>query len=534
MLLTEFIDLLDKIENESSTNKKIEIIKPHITDPFFLSLLTMPAINIGDKTILKVLAKHTGHDINDITTEYILNRRVSDVVEITLNSKRTTSLSDFFKIKGVEKDSERKEKVTILQVYSILTELATVTGFSKQSSLLHTLFNMSNSSQVINIISGDRALGIKENNIFKALPGKTSDIAKAYAMCNNWFLLCSSIENLSEIKPMLFTPITSQLCETQSLEGFTVKKPVAVDTKYDGVRLQVHCRDNRIEIYTRRLENKTQSMPDFIESISEWVALNKNFSGIFDMELLPHVTKEGKFVRLDQEAVMTRLGKHNIHYKMKEVQLDARIFDVMVLNDEILIEKSFKERRKVMEGFEYTNDIKLSHVEVVKTTEEFRKVFFEITKQEEGVVIKPSRSKYIPGNRGVWEKIKPLLPTFDLVITKAFYGKNKNAGFYSSFEVSAMRSNGELRGVGKVGIGFSEKDMEELTDKINAQLINRVPTLEYVEIEKPDILIEVACEKVNLIRGHISMDFARKVSIRTDKNDVTTFEEMKKFVRSAE
>ena len=534
MLLTEFIDLLNEIENESSTNKKIEIIKPHITNPFLLSLLTMPAINVGDKTILKVLAKHTGHDINDVTAEYIFNGRVSDVVEIMLTSKRTTSLGDFFKMKGVEKDSERKEKITIIQVYSLLTELATVTGFNKQSALLYTLFNMSNSSQVINIITGDRALGIKENNIFKALPGKTSDIAKAYAMCNNWFLLCSSIENLSEIKPMLFTPITSQLCESQPFDKFVVKKPVAVDTKYDGVRIQVHCRDNRIELYTRRLENKTHSMPDFIGSTSEWCALNDNMSGIFDMELLPHATKGGQFVRLDQEAVMTRLGKHNIHQKMKEVQLDARIFDIMVLNDEILIDKTFSERRKIIEGFEYTDDIRLSHMETVKTTEEFRKVFFEITKQDEGVVTKPSKSKYIPGNRGVWEKIKPLLPTFDLVITKAFYGKNKNAGLYSSFEVSALRSNGELRGIGKVGIGFSEKEMEKLTDEINSQLINRIPTLEYVEIENPDILIEVACEKVNLIRGHISMDFARKVSIRTDKNDVTTIEEMKKFVRTAE
>ena len=532
MFLTHFIELLNEIENESSTNKKIEIIKPHITNPFLLSLLTMPAINIGDKTILKVLAKHTGYDINDVTAEYIFNGRVSDVVEIMLTSKRTTSISDFFKMKGNETISEKKDKVTIIQVYSLLNELATVTGFNKQSALLHDLFNMNNSSQVINIITGDRALGIKENNIFKALPGNTNDIAKAYAMCNNWFLLCSSIENLSEIKPMLFTPITSQLCESQVLADYTIKKPIAIDTKYDGVRIQAHCRDGRIEIYTRRLENKTHSMPDFIESVSEWCVLNNNVSGIFDMELLPHAIKGGQFVRLDQEAVMTRLGKHNIHQKMKEVQLDARIFDIMVLNDEILIDKSFKKRRKIIEGFEYTGDIKLSHMEVVKTTEEFRELFFEITKQEEGVVAKPSDSKYIPGNRGIWHKLKPLLPTFDFLITKAFYGKGKNAGLFSSFEVSALRSNGELRAIGNVGTGFSEKEMGILTDKINDQLISRIPTSEFVEINNPDILIEVACEKVNLIRGHISMDFARKVSIRTDKKDVTTIEEMKKFVRN--
>lgn len=534
MLLTEFVSLLNEIENESSTNKKIEIIKPHVTDPFLLTLLTMPPINVGDKTILKTLAKHTGYDIADVTAEYILDGRISNVVEIMLTSNRVTTLSNFFNIKGQEKDSTIKENVTIIQVYALLMELATVAGFNKQSALLHDLFNMSNSSQVINIITGDRALGIKENNIFKALPGRTSDIAKAYAMCNNWFLLCSSIEDLSEIKPMIFTPITSQLCETQPFENFTVKKTVAIDTKYDGVRIQVHCKNGKIEVYTRRLENKTQSMPDFIGSVSEWGILNKDFNGIFDMELLPHVTKNGQFVRLDQEAVITRLGKHNIHQKMKDVQLDARIFDIMVMNDEILIDKPFTERRKILENFEYTDNIKLTHMQLAKTTEEFKELFYEITKQYEGVVIKPPNSKYIPGNRGVWEKIKPILPTFDFLITKAFYGKGKNAGLYSSFEVSALRSNGELRGIGNVGIGFSEKEMEKLTDEINSQPIDRIPTSEFVEIKNPNILIEVACEKVNLIRGHISMDFARKVSIRTDKSDVTTIEEMKKFVRKVE
>ena len=534
MLLTEFVNLINEIENESSTNKKIEILKPHITNPFLLTLLTMPPINVGDKTILKTLAKHSGHDIADVTEEYILDGRVSNVVEIMLTSRRTTTLGNFFSIKGQEKDNTVKDNVTIIQVYALLMELAGVTGFNKQSALLHTLFNMSDSSQVINIITGDRAIGIKENNIFKALPGKTSDVAKAYAMCNNWFLLCSSIEDLSEIKPMLFTPITSQLCEAQPFEGYTIKKTVAIDTKYDGVRIQVHFKNGKVEIYTRRLENKTQSMPDFIGSVSEWGALNKDFNGIFDMELLPHVTKNGQFIRLDQEAVMTRLGKHNIHQKMKEVQLDARIFDVMILNDEILIDKSFTKRRKILEGFEYTDNIKLTHMQLAKTTKEFKELFYEITKQHEGVVIKHPESKYIPGNRGEWKKAKPLLPTFDFIITKAFYGKGKNAGLFSSFEVSALRSNGELRAIGNVGIGFSDKEMEMLTKKINSQRIDRIPTSEFVEIENPDILIEVACEKVNLIRGHISMDFARKVSIRTDKNDVTTIEEMKKFVRKVE
>lgn len=528
MLLTEFVDLLNEIENEPSTNKKIKLIKPHITNPFLLTLLTMPAINVGDKTILKTLAKHTGYDIKEVQAEYIFDGRVSTVVEIMLGSRRTTELGHFFKIKSPNKNSDEKENVDLIQVYALIMELSNVTGFSKQSALLHTLFNMSNSSQVINIITGDRPIGIKKKNIFKALPGKTSEIAKAYALCNNWFLLCSSIEKLSEIEPLLFTPISSQLCQSQPIDDYKIKSPVVIDTKYDGVRIQVHCKEDRVEIYTRMLENKTLSMPDFIKSIQEWRSLNIDFSGIFDMELLPHTTKNGQFIRLDQEAVITRMGKHNIHQKMKEVQLDARIFDIMMLNGEVLIDKPYYKRRDIIKNFEYTRDIKLTDIKLITSDKEFKEVFFDVTKHHEGVVVKLPESKYIPGDKGSWLKIKPLLPTFDFIITKAFYGKGKNAGLYSSFEISALLSNGELRAIGKVGIGFSDGDMEKLADEINSQAVDRM--LDHVEIANPRMIVEVACEKVNLIRGHVSLDFARKISIRTDKDDITTIEELKKFV----
>lgn len=524
MILDHFIDLLNKIENEPSTNKKIELIKPHITNPFLLSLLTMPAINVGNQTILKTLAAHTGHNIVDIKAEYILDGRISDVVEKMLFNTKTTTLSNFFKMK-----EEKKEDVNIIQIYSLLKELASVSGFSKQSAILHELFHMNTSAQVINIITGDRAIGIKKNNIFKALPGNTNDIAKAYALCNNWFLLCSSLDDLSEIKATMFMPISSQLCQSCSIDTIKIDKPIALEDKHDGVRIQVHTESDRIEIYTRGLENKTLSMPDFVESNNQWLTLNNSMTGIFDMELLPHTVENGQFIRLEQESVITRLGKHNIHQKMKEVQLDARIFDVMMLNGEILIDKPYTERRKILENFKYGHNIKLAEMVIVNSIEEFKDRFFKVTKEREGVVKKPLKSKYVPGNRGLWEKIKPLLPTFDLIITKAFYGKNKNAGLYSSFELSAMRNDGDLRAIGKVGIGFSDIEMERLTDDINSQKIGR--TTEYVELLNPSIILEIACEKVNLIRGHVSMDFARKISIRTDKKEITTTDEMKRFVR---
>jgi len=528
MLLSQFIDILNHLEIEPSANKKIKIIEPYITDPIFLSLLTMPALNVGEKTILRTLAKHTGHDLTEVQTEYIFSGRVSTVVETMLNSRRTVSLGHFFKLNDYERTEERDVKIS--QVYAILMELANVTGFNKQGALLHDLFNLSNSSQVINIITRDKALGIQNRNIFKALPGNTEAIAKAYAICNNWFILSSNLDHLSKIEPMLFRPVSAHLCQSYLFEEFEVKKPIITETKYDGARIQVHSHFGRTEVYTRKLENKTLSMPDFIKSLTEWFELN-SIIGIFDLELLPHTTVNGQFMRLDQEAVMTRMGKHDIHKKMKDVQLDARLLDVLMIDNKIVIDKSYTKRRKIMEGLKYTDNIKLVESTKVTTTSQFKDLFYETVKQHEGVVIKPTNSKYIPGDRGVWLKIKPLIPSFDLVISKAFYGKGKNAGLYSSFEVSATLYNGDLRAVGSVGIGFTEKDMEKITHEINSQTVEKTP--DCVEIAEPNIIIEVACEKVNLIRGHVSMDFARKMSIRTDKNDITTIEEMKKFVRKA-
>ena len=526
MLLSRFIDVLNHLEIEPSTNKKIKIIEPYIKDPVFLSLLTMPKLNVGEKTIFKTLSKHTGHDMVEIQTEFIFSGKISSVVESMLNSRKLVSLCHFFKFKNHERTEEKD--VNISQVYAVLIELGNTSGYNKQGVLLHQLFNLSNSSQIINIITRDKALGIQNRNIFKALPGDTKTIARAYAICNNWFILSSNLEKLSEIKPMLFRPVSAHLCQSQLLEEFEVTKPIIAETKYDGARIQVHSHFGRTEVYTRKLENRTLSMPDFIKSLTEWFQLN-DIIGIFDLELLPHTTINGKFKRLDQEAVMTRMGIHDIHNKMKDVQLDARLLDILMLDNVILIDKSYSKRRKIMEGLKYTDDIKLVKSTIVKTTSEFKDLFFDTVKLHEGVVVKPADSKYIPGNRELWLKIKPVLPSFDLIIRKAFYGKGKNVGLYSSFEVCATLYNGDLRAIGNVGIGFTEEDMKKITQEINSQPIEKTP--DYVEIINPSIIIEVACEKVNLIRGHVSMDFARKMTIRRDKNEITTLEEMKKLVR---
>ena len=65
------------------------------------------------------------------------------------------------------------------------------------------------------------------------------------------------------VKPML-----AQLAPP--LEEIIPEMGMAIcDTKYDGIRLQVHRSNDEIKIFTRRLENITHALPEIVELFDE-------------------------------------------------------------------------------------------------------------------------------------------------------------------------------------------------------------------------------------------------------------------------
>ena len=80
--------------------------------------------------------------------------------------------------------------------------------------------------------------------------------------------------------------------------------------------------------------------------------------------------------------------------------------------------------------------------------------------------------RLVPGRRAEnWMKLKPAFETLDVVITGGIWGSGRRKGLLSSLIV-AVRDREEFKTVGKVGTGFSEETLRELTARLEPNVIS--------------------------------------------------------------
>ncbi|HEX2640988.1 MAG TPA: ATP-dependent DNA ligase, partial [Pyrinomonadaceae bacterium] len=299
----------------------------------------------------------------------------------------------------------------------------------------------------------------------------------------------------------------------------TSKKHWILETKYDGVRLQIHVRKRPFEVklYSRRLNDDTAAMPDVVVAIKEsWTGGDAIIEGeavAFD----PTMKK-----RLPFQAVLQRSGrKHGIEEIIKEIPLVLFLFDVIYDNGENLMNAAQADRReRLAKLFKPTARVQLTESLVTNKRIDMDTFFQSAVKAgQEGIMVKDPDGTYVPGRRTEnWMKLKPAFETLDVVIVGGIWGSGRRKGLLSSLIVAVQGSKGELLTVGKVGTGFSESILNDLTLRLQKRIItNRGHT---VEIE-PEIVIEVDfqdIQKTNRYGSGYALRIPRFKRERTDKS----------------
>jgi DNA ligase-1 len=114
-------------------------------------------------------------------------------------------------------------------------------------------------------------------------------------------------------------------------------------------------------------------------------------------------------------------------------------------------------------------------------------------------------------------KIKPAFETLDVVITGGIWGSGRRRGLLSSLIV-AVTSRGGFKTVGKVGTGFSEEALRELTARLSPSVI--ATRGRDVEIE-PSVVIEVDFQDIQKTARYASgyaLRIPRFKRVRDDKS----------------
>lgn len=343
------------------------------------------------------------------------------------------------------------------------------------------------------------------------------------------------LEGLRNVKLILGRPLRPMLAhkvETIKEAFDAVGRPAKIEYKYDGFRLQIHKKGDKIWLFTRRLDDVTEQFPDVVQYVRECV---KAEEVIIDTETVGIDKNTGKF--LPFQRISRRIKrKYDIYQMMREIPVVVFVFDIIYINGENLIFKPLKERWKILKKIieEKEGEIKLAESIITNSDEEADKFYQEaISKGLEGVMFKNLNAIYKPGQRvGTWIKLKPIMETLDLVIIGGEWGEGKRAKQFGSFLLACKEPyTGRYLTVGKMGTGMTEEQLYELTERLKPLIIREEGKTVWF---KPELVVEVAYEEIQespKYESGFALRFPRLVRIREDRSpeEIDTLDRIKRL-----
>ena len=284
---------------------------------------------------------------------------------------------------------------------------------------------------------------------------------------------------------------------------------VSIDTKLDGIRIQVHKDGDDVVIATRSLDVITDRLPEVVEVVRALPASRL----VLDGEALA-LAEDGRPRPFQETASRTAMDGG--------VKVTPYFFDLLHLDGTNLLDRPGTERWSALADL-----VPAEHRTPSVTTsdpaeaEEFVQKALELG--HEGVVVKSVDAPYDAGRRGsAWVKVKPV-HTLDLVVLAVEWGSGRREGWLSNIHLGARADNGD----GFVMLGKTFKGM---TDEMLAWQTERFTDLavdpdsikdHYVVPVRPEQVVEIALDGIQRSTrypGGIALRFARVVRYRDDKS----------------
>jgi bifunctional non-homologous end joining protein LigD len=233
----------------------------------------------------------------------------------------------------------------------------------------------------------------------------------------------------------------------------------AVEVKWDGVRAIAYCRPGRIELQSRNLNDVTAQYPE-VRGLSRQLGAR---DVVLDGELVAF-DGEGRpsFERLQQRIHQT--SESVVRRRIKSHPVTYVIFDLLYLEGRDLTSEPYSHRRELLEGLKLTG----GSWQTPANSTGHAKALLEASAEQklEGIVLKRLDSRYAPGKRnGSWLKVKNI-GRQEFVIGGWQEGEGRRRNRLGSILLGYYDEQGDLRYAGKVGTGFSDRDLDELLGRL--------------------------------------------------------------------
>uniref|UniRef100_UPI003FA5BD71 ATP-dependent DNA ligase n=1 Tax=Methanococcoides sp. TaxID=1966350 RepID=UPI003FA5BD71 len=287
----EFADVCKQIEHISSSLEMTDVVSdmlksvsteelPVVTH--FVMGDVFPAwsveqLGVGTSLLYGALSRSSGLSLKDIED---LVRSTGDIGETAVAAlgKQKKNQSTFSAFMGEE------PSISIMDVFGRFLDISRSSGAGSQSNKMRNLQFLFNSSSpeearyLARLAIEDLRIGVGEgivrDAISKAFDVPAGEIERGFMVTNDLGLVAvaakeGGIEEISKLRMELDRPIKMMLAQvTPSIEA-AIKDlgMLAVEWKFDGARVQIHKNGDSVNIFSRRLENVTLSLPDLVEAV---------------------------------------------------------------------------------------------------------------------------------------------------------------------------------------------------------------------------------------------------------------------------
>ncbi len=523
------IDILSELFKHTKTEEidKVMYMLQGRVAPFFEPV----EIGIADKTAASALAEAFSSDKESVLKEYSRKGDLGIVAQ---------ELSD--------KQKVISKKLTVEEVFNILTQIAKTSGegtVEKRINLYKNLVEKMDSVSVkhfVRIVLGKTRLGIGDPTILDSLAlailgdrTKRKLLEKAYNETSDLgligkTLLEKGLKGVGKLTVTVGRPIRSELCERlpnpeKVFEKMTMKESesqsgkeskyvrgVHATMKYDGFRVQIHKNDEKIEMFSRNLEDMTHMFPELITGTLKQI---KAKTVILDTEALAYMPESEEFLPFQETTKRRR--KHNIEEVAKTLPLKAFVFDILYIDGKSLIDMPLTQRMEVLKKSLRYDSGQVGYDTLIPATgsilrepQELQVMLDDaISKGLEGVVVKRVDSVYEAGGRNFnWVKLKrhssgELNDTIDCVILGYIYGKGKRTAFGAGALLVGIydKEKDEFVSVSRIGTGLTDEEWRSIKEKSKGLELTHKPARVNSFITpsvwvKPEIVIEVLADEI--------------------------------------
>lgn len=516
-------------------------------------------LGIADKIVIKTLSHSSQVSVNKIVKEY---NSIGDLGEVAYKflTERT-------------QDTLFAEALTVERVFSTLLKIARTSGTGSldvKIRLVNSLINNSTrleSKFIVKLILGNLRLGIANFTLLDALTlAFTEDkknrvvLERAFNVSSDLGKIATTLANgsLSEVQSIsisLFTPVRPMLAERavdslealKKLDGFGL-----AEFKIDGERIQFHKQDEKVELFTRSLENVSSNFPDMINIIKQLSPREMIVEGEI-VAINPNTLRYLPFQNL-----MRRRRKYKIQEAVEAFPVMLNLFDLLFIDGTDTTNLPFIDRRRLLKlslKGNKSNRIKLIEQTPVSSKEDIDAFMFKALENGcEGLMLKNPKTEYRAGARGwAWIKLKKeysgnVIDSMDLVVLGALHGKGRRVGKYGALLLGAYdKADDTFYSIGKVGTGFTDEVLSVISDRLSKIVIQeKSPRVETGSLImdvwfEPKVVLEIISPEITLSpvytaaknavnRGNgLALRFPKfSGKIREDKlpEDSTTIEEV--------